>query len=91
MNLLEVVNLNRAPKCLTGLDEIHVNRVNLVGVVFGLTLENKHFSVVVRRINNRTIRRGRTADITRRYGFNFIQASQFSFELCALSRREIFA
>ena len=91
MNLFEVVNLNRAPKCLTGLDEIHVNGVNLVGVVFGLTLENKHFGVVVRGINNRTIRRGRAADITRRDGFNFIQTSQFSFELSALSRREIFA
>jgi len=91
MNLFEVVNLNRAPKCLTGLDEIHVNRVNLVGVVFSLTLENKHFGVVVRSINNRTIRRGRAADIAGRDGFNFIQASQFSFELRTLSRREIFA
>ena len=72
MKLLEVVNLDRAPKCLTGLDEIHVDGVDLVGVMFGLTFENKHFSKIVRGINNRAIRRCRASDITGGDGFNFI-------------------
>lgn len=81
MNLFEIVNLNRAPKCLTGLDEIHVNRVDLVGVVFGLTFENKHFCEVIRGIDDGALGRRGAADITGRDRFNFIQASQFSFKL----------
>ena len=61
MNLFEVVNLNRAPKGLTGLDEIDVDGVDLVGVVFGLTFENKHFCEVVRAIDDGALgRRGAT-------------------------------
>ena len=61
MNLFEVVNLNRSPKWLTGLDEIHVNGVDLVGVVLGLTFENKHFCEVVRAIDDGALgRRGAT-------------------------------
>ncbi len=81
MNLFEVVNLNRAPKCLTGLDEIHVNGVDLVGIVFGLTFENKHFCEVIRGIDDGALGRRGAADITGRDRFNFIQASQFSFKL----------
>ena len=81
MKLLEVVNLHRCPERLTGLNEIHMDGVDLVGVVFGLTFEDKHFSKVIRAIHNRTIGRSRTTDITRSYRFNFIQASEFGFKL----------
>ena len=64
MNLFEVVNLHRRPKRLTGLDEIDVNGVDLVGVVLGLTFENKHYCEVVGAIDDRTVGRCGATDIT---------------------------
>ena len=64
MKLLKVVNFHRSPERLTGLDEINVNGVDLIGVVLGLTFKNKHFSEVIRAIDDRTIGRNGVSDVT---------------------------
>ena len=87
---LEVVDLHALPVFLAVLDEVLVDRVDLVGVVVGVALEDEELGEVVGGVDDGTDGVGAgLADVAGRDGLDLEQAAELGLEFRALGGGEV--